>query len=88
MAGGAFLQVDQAASPDQDVLWDLRKRREDADLDRRVGLRAGRHHPEAAEAGRIPLHIDAGLFGDSIRKSVDRIIDLANSRQFRTCDGL
>ena len=36
------------------------------DLDRRVGLRAGRHRPQAAEAGRFTLHIDAGVFGDSI----------------------
>ena len=50
--------------------------REDADLDRRVGLRAGRHHPEAAEAGGVALHIDAGDFGDSIRKSLERIMIL------------
>ena len=58
--------MDQAAPPDQNVLWDLRERRKDADLDRCVSLRAGRHHPETAEAGRVPLHIDAGVFGDSI----------------------
>ena len=58
--------MDQAASPDQAVLWDLRERGEDPDLDRRIGLRAGRHRPEADEAGRLTLHIDAGVFGDSI----------------------
>jgi hypothetical protein len=66
LAGRAFLQVDQTAPPDQGILRNLGKRREDTNLDRRVGLRAGRHHPEAAEAGRLPLHIDAGVFGDSI----------------------
>jgi hypothetical protein len=58
--------VDQAASPDQGILWNLGERGEDADMDRGVGLRAGRHHPEAAQAERLPLHIDAGVFGDSI----------------------
>ena len=58
--------MDQAASPDQGILWNLGERGEDADMDRRVGLRARRHHPEATEAGRLPLHIDAGVFGDSI----------------------
>ena len=42
------------------------ERREDTDLDRRVGVRAGRDHPEATEPGRVTLHIDAGIFGDSI----------------------
>jgi hypothetical protein len=54
----------------------LGERGEDTNLDRRLGLRAGCHHPEAAEAGRLPLHIDAGVFGDSIRKDFDRICDL------------
>ncbi|MBN9562069.1 MAG: DUF4372 domain-containing protein [Alphaproteobacteria bacterium] len=44
------------------------ERREVADLDRRVGLRPGRHRAEAAEAAGIALHIDAGVFGDSIRR--------------------
>jgi hypothetical protein len=44
----------------------LGERGEDANLDRRVGLCVGRHRPEAAQAGRLPLHIDAGVFGDSI----------------------
>src|SRR5271165_3161260 len=42
LAGGAFLQVDQAASPDQEVLWEVRECGEDPDMDRRIGLRAGR----------------------------------------------
>ena len=87
LAGGTFLQVDQAAPPDQGFLRQFRECREDADLDRSVGLRAGRYHPEEAEAGRVALHIDAGNFGDSIRKSLDRIYDLTNGRQFRTRDG-
>ena len=41
LAGGVVLQVDQAAPADQEVLRRLRERRENADLDRRLGLRAG-----------------------------------------------
>ena len=82
LAGGAVLQVDQAASADQAVLRHLGERREDADLDRRVGLRAGRHRQEAAEAGGVALHIAAGPFGHRIRKSLDRIRDFSNNRQF------
>ena len=48
------------------ILRDVRECREDTDLDRCVGVRAGRDHPEAAEAGCVTLHIDAGIFGDSI----------------------
>jgi hypothetical protein len=39
---------------------------EDADMDRRLGLRAGCHRPEAAEARGVALHIDADVLGDSI----------------------
>ena len=75
----AVLQVDQAASADQAVLWHLRERGEDADLDRGVGVRAGRHSQEAAQAGGIALHIVAGLFGRGIRKAVDRICTFVGS---------
>ena len=47
LAGGAFLQVDQAASAHQAVLRHLGERGEDANLDRGVRLRAGRHRQEA-----------------------------------------
>jgi hypothetical protein len=66
LAGRALLQVDQAAPSNQGILRHLGERGEGANLDRRVSLCAGRHHPEAAQAGRLPLHIDAGVFGDSI----------------------
>ena len=41
LAGRIVLQVDQAAPEDQEVLRHFRERREDADLDRRLGLRTG-----------------------------------------------
>ena len=77
-------QVELLTPPDQEVLRDLRKRGENADLDRGVGLRAGSYRPEAAEAGGVTLHIDAGVFGDSIRKGLDRICNSPSGRQFRT----
>jgi hypothetical protein len=30
-------------------------------MDRRIGLRTGRHRPQTAEARRFTLHIDAGI---------------------------
>jgi hypothetical protein len=50
-----------------------RKRSEDANLDRGVGLRSGCDCQEAAEFGGVALHNDAGHFGINIRKNVDPI---------------
>ena len=66
LAGQPFLRVDQTVPQYQGILRNLGKRHEDTNLDRRVGLRAGRHHPEAVESGRRPLHIVTGIFNDSI----------------------
>ena len=68
LAGGTVLQVDQAAPADQAVLRHQGKRGEDANLDRGVGLRAGRHRQETAQPGGVALHIAADPFGDSIRE--------------------
>jgi hypothetical protein len=59
---------------------------EDPDMDRRIGLRIGCHRPQAAEAGRFTPHIDADVFGDSIRKGFGRIRDFPIVRRFRLCD--
>ena len=48
LADRVVLQVDQAASTDQGVLRHDRECSQDADLDRSLGLRAGRHRQEAA----------------------------------------
>jgi hypothetical protein len=66
------------------VLWHVGERGEDANLDRGVGVRSGRHRQEAAEAGSVALHIDAGLFGGNIRKGADKFCALSRGRRFRT----
>ena len=71
LAGGAFFQMDQTAPADQAVLWHVRERREDANLDRRFGLCAGGDRAQTAQSGGASLHIAAGLFGDGIRKNRD-----------------
>ena len=55
LAGRTVLQVDQAASAHQGVLRHLGERGEDADLDRRLRLRARRHHSQAPATVRQPL---------------------------------
>jgi hypothetical protein len=66
MAGGTVFKVDKTAPTDQPVLRNFRERGEDVNLDRGIGLRVGGHRQEAVEVGCLPLHIDAGLFGDSV----------------------
>ena len=56
LAGGTVFQVDQAASPNQAILRHVRERREDANLDCHLGLRAGRDHEEAVESQGESLH--------------------------------
>ena len=51
LAGGAVLQVGQAALADQEVLRRQRERREDPDLDRRLGVRAGGDRAEEVGPG-------------------------------------
>jgi hypothetical protein len=50
-----FFQMDQTASTNQGVLWHDRERRQNADMDCNLGLRAGRHRQEAPPAFRQPL---------------------------------
>ena len=49
MAGGTILQVDQAAPAHQVVLWHIRERGQDANLDRRLDLRARRYHQKTTQ---------------------------------------
>ena len=54
-AGGTVLQMDQAAPAHQGVLRHQRKRRQIANLDRRLGLRPRRHRQKTPRASRQPL---------------------------------
>ena len=69
LASGALLQVDQATSSDQAVLRNLGKRGEDADLDRRLGLRPRRHRQEAPRLGRLALHFATDPLADPLREN-------------------
>ena len=68
MAGRALLQMDQAAPAHQALLWHLGERREDPDLDRRLGLRPHRDRQKAPEPDHVALHFAAGFFGQPFRK--------------------
>jgi hypothetical protein len=69
LAGGIVLQVDQAAPADQGVLRDQRKRGENANLDRGLGLRAGGNHPQAPGAGSEPLPNSTDFERDAFREN-------------------
>ena len=48
--------MDQAAPSDQSVLWYIRERGEDTNLDCHIGLCAGWHHKERADNRPESLH--------------------------------
>src|ERR1700686_3069395 len=83
MAGRAVLQVDQAASADQAVLRDIRKRGENPDLDRRLGLRPRRHRQEAPQARSLALHIAPGPLSHAFRETTVRSSAYPRRRQRR-----
>src|SRR5579863_34100 len=61
--------LDQAAPPDQILLWHQRERRKDPNLDCRVDLRAGRHRPKAVGAGAQPLPDSTGPQRNAFREN-------------------
>lgn len=67
----------QAAPAGQVVPRDVEERGEDADLGRRVGLRAGRHRREAPRPERLALHFAADPAHQPIRENT------VKSRAFR-----
>jgi hypothetical protein len=86
LAGGTFLQVDQATPAHQAVLRNLRERGEDPNLDRSLGLRVGGDHQKAPRFGGVSLHIDAGPFGDNIRKNADPDSALGGNVPMQYCN--
>ena len=77
MAGGVLLSVDQNAFAREGILWNLGKRREVASRDRRVGLRARRHHQEASQSVSQPTRSAADFEPQPIRET---LLDIALSR--------
>src|SRR5665213_1759540 len=61
--------MDQAAPPDQILLWHQRERRKDPNPDCRVDLRAGRHRAKAAGAGGQPLPDSTGPQRNAFRET-------------------
>ena len=66
LAGRIVLQVDQATSSHQAILWNLGECRENPNLDRHLGLRACRHRQEKAEPKGITLHFATDFIGHSV----------------------
>jgi hypothetical protein len=62
------------------ILRNLGECGEDPDLDRGVGVRAGRHCPEETRPGGVALHIAAGHFGHSLWKDADPVCILGGRR--------
>ena len=55
--------MDQATPAHQEVLRHVRECREDANLDRRVGVCAHRHHQKAPRPGCLSLHFITDILG-------------------------
>src|SRR3984957_3088292 len=69
MAGGAVLQVDQAALEHQTLLRLFRERCADANLDRHQRLRAGGNHQEETSSERVPTYAATDLVADALRET-------------------
>ena len=68
MADRAVLQVDQATSAHQALLWHLGERRADANLDRHQRLRAGGDHQEGTSIGCVPAYIATDFVVNAFRE--------------------
>ena len=69
----------------QAILWYVGECSENADLDRRVGLRVVSGRQAATSAGSVALQIVADPFGHTIRKTADPTCALARNRQIEGC---
>ena len=69
VAGGAVFQMDKTTPAHQAILRHDRKRRQDANLDRRQRLRAHRDHQEASRPGRLALHFVTDFLAHALRKN-------------------
>ena len=71
LAGGVVLQMDQAASAHQAFSGHERERGEDANLVRRVHLRADRHRQKGASPRCLALHFATDFVGLGFRENPD-----------------
>ncbi len=71
LAGRIVLQMDQAASAHQAISGHQRERGEDANLVRRVHLRAHRHRQEGASTQCLALHLATDFVGLGFRENPD-----------------
>ena len=69
LAGGVVLKMGETASSYPTFLWHIRECGEVANLDRRFGLCARRHHQEATQPRRLALHFDTDSVGHSVREN-------------------
>src|SRR3990172_1164418 len=69
LAGGAVLQMDQAAPADQSVLWHQRERAEDSNMDRHLCVCSRSHCQEKIKAGSEPLHNSTDFECDPVREN-------------------
>src|SRR4249919_319441 len=72
LAGGTVLQMDQAAPAHQSVLRHQRECRQIANLDRRLGLRPGRHREKAPRAAGDPLRNSTDFESHPVRENPGR----------------
>ena len=69
LAGGAVLQVDQAALAHQGILWNVGERGQDSDMDCGDGVCTGGGAEEASGAFGRALHNFAGIEPDAVREN-------------------
>jgi len=69
MAGRAVLQVDQATSAYQALLWHLGERCADANLDRYQRLCAGGDHQEGTSIGRVAAYVATDFVAHAFRET-------------------
>ena len=69
LAGRIVLQMDQATSAHQTVLWYVRKCYQIANLDRCLGLCAGSHHKKTTQAEYFALHFVTNFIRHCFREN-------------------
>ena len=69
LADRVILQMDQTASANQGVLWNIRECSQNTNMDCYLRLRAGCHYQKAIESGAKPLHNFTNCQCDAFREN-------------------